>query len=209
MTNFIPIFPLNVVVYPDEQLNLHVFEPRYKQLIQEAAAEKRAFGIPSVLQKNVLEYGTLVEVVRIDKVYDSGEMDVVTKGLQVFRILETIRQVPDKLYSGAIVNYPANDMKTNERLRLEVIDQVKALHGLLHVDKKFTKADADLSAYDLAHHSGLSLDEEYELLHLFHEMQRLEYLKRHLYKVLPVMAEMEKLKERVQLNGHFRKLSID
>lgn len=209
MTNFIPIFPLNVVVYPDEQLNLHVFEPRYKQLIQEAAAEKRAFGIPSVLQKNVLEYGTLVEVVRIDKVYDNGEMDVVTKGLQVFRILETIRQVPDKLYSGAIVNYPANDMKTNERLRLEVIDQVKALHGLLHVDKKFTKADADLSAYDLAHHSGLSLDEEYELLHLFHEMQRLEYLKRHLYKVLPVMAEMEKLKERVQLNGHFRKLSID
>ncbi|PUZ28765.1 peptidase S16 [Chitinophaga parva] len=209
MTNFIPIFPLNVVVYPDEQLNLHVFEPRYKQLIQEATAEKRAFGIPSVLQKNVLEYGTLVEVVRIDKIYDSGEMDVVTKGLQVFRILETIRQVPDKLYSGAIVNYPANDMKTNERLRLEVVDQVKALHGLLRVEKKFTKADADLSAYDLAHHSGLSLDEEYELLHLFHEMQRLEYLKRHLYKVLPVMAEMEKLKERVQLNGHFRKLSID
>lgn len=209
MTNFIPIFPLNVVVYPEEQLNLHVFEPRYKQLIQEAAAEKRAFGIPSVLQKNVLEYGTLVEVVRIDKIYDSGEMDVVTKGLQVFRILETIRQVPDKLYSGAIVNYPANDMKTNERLRLEVVDQVKALHGLLRVEKKFTKADADLSAYDLAHHSGLSLDEEYELLHLFHEMQRLEYLKRHLYKVLPVMAEMEKLKERVQLNGHFRKLSID
>lgn len=81
MTNFIPIFPLNVVVYPEEQLNLHVFEPRYKQLIQEAAAEKRAFGIPSVLQKNVLEYGTLVEVVRIDKIYDSGEMDVVTKGL--------------------------------------------------------------------------------------------------------------------------------
>lgn len=190
-------------------MNLHVFEPRYKQLIQEAAADKKTFGIPSVLQKNVLEYGTLVEVVRIDKVYDSGEMDVVTKGLQVFRILETIRQVPDKLYSGAIVNYPANDMKTSERLRLEVIDQVKALHGLLKVNKKFAKADAELSAYDLAHHSGLSLDEEYELLHLFHELQRLEYLKRHLYKVLPVMSEMEKLKDRVQLNGHFRKLSLD
>ncbi|PUZ26887.1 hypothetical protein GA0116948_102384 [Chitinophaga costaii] len=206
MTNFVPIFPLGVVVYPEEQLNLHVFEPRYKQLILEADQEKKPFGIPSVLQKNVLEYGTLVEVVRIEKTYENGEMDVVTRGLQVFRILETIKQVPGKLYGGAIVNYPVNDMKTSERLRQEVIGHVRALHEMLQVNKKFVKTDNELSAYDLAHHSGLSLEEEYELLHLFHELQRLEYLKRHLYKVLPMMSEMEKLKERVQLNGQFRNL---
>ncbi|HZF64946.1 MAG TPA: peptidase S16, partial [Chitinophagaceae bacterium] len=61
--------------------------------------------------------------------------------------------------------------------------------------------------YDVAHHIGLSLQEEYELLNLFDERQRQEYLKRHLTKVLPLLAEMEQLKEKVKLNGHFKNLS--
>ena len=46
MTNFIPIFPLSIVVYPGEELNLHIFEPRYKQLITESYQANRSFGIP-------------------------------------------------------------------------------------------------------------------------------------------------------------------
>lgn len=55
MTNFIPIFPLGVVVYPDEQLNLHIFEPRYKQLIRDCIAENKPFGIPAVIEKKMME----------------------------------------------------------------------------------------------------------------------------------------------------------
>ena len=62
MTNFIPIFPLGVVVFPGEQLNLHIFEPRYRQLIQDCFGEKRSFGIPIVLKNNVSEMGTLVTI---------------------------------------------------------------------------------------------------------------------------------------------------
>ncbi len=61
-------------------------------------------------------------------------------------------------------------------------------------------------SYDVAHHVGLSLEEEYELLELLRELYRQEYLKQHLVKVLPVMAEMETLKDRIQLNGHFKNL---
>ncbi len=50
MTNFIPIFPLGIVVFPGEDLNLHVFEPRYKQLITDCFGEKKPFGIPTVLK---------------------------------------------------------------------------------------------------------------------------------------------------------------
>jgi hypothetical protein len=64
-----------------------------------------------------------------------------------------------------------------------------------------------LNAYDVAHHIGLSLQEEYELLNLFDERQRQEYLKRHLAKVIPMVAEMEQLKVKVKLNGHFKNLS--
>jgi hypothetical protein len=54
---------------------------------------------------------------------------------------------------------------------------------------------------------GLSVEEEYEFLGLLRERHRQEYLKRHLQKVLPMLIEMEQLKEKVKLNGHFRNLS--
>ncbi|MCW3462665.1 LON peptidase substrate-binding domain-containing protein [Chitinophaga nivalis] len=209
MTNFISIFPLSVVVYPGEQLNLHVFEPRYKQLIMECIAENKPFGIPAVVEKKLMEYGTLVQIEKVEKIYDNKEMDIVTRGLSVFRVLEYVGDIPDKLYGGAIVNYPENNESGNARLLKEVLHGVRELHAILQVHKTFKKEDTRLTAYDLAHHAGLSLEEEYELLHLFFESQRLEYLKRHLHKVIPMMAEMEKLKERVKLNGHFRNLSAD
>ena len=90
MTNFIPIFPLGIVVYPGEELNLHIFEPRYKELIIDCRDNKKLFGIPSVINNKISEMGTLMELVEITEVYDSGEMDIKTKGLQVFRILEVI-----------------------------------------------------------------------------------------------------------------------
>ncbi len=207
MTNFIAIFPLAIVAYPGEELNLHIFEPRYKQLINDCKETQKPFGIPTVINDNISELGTLMEVTEIIKTYDNGEMDIKTKGLQVFRILEIVKEVPDKLYNGAIVNYPANNEKSNDVLMQKVIEITLKLHTILKVKKEFNKTGDKLRSYDIAHHTGLSLQEEYDLLGLFDEMQREEYLKQHLLKVLPIVAEMETLKSRIQLNGHFKNLS--
>ena len=206
MTNFIPIFPLGIVVYPGEQLNLHIFEPRYKQLIKECFETKKPFGIPPVIDNKINETGTLVKVIEITTVYDDGKMDVKTEGLEVFTILELINQLPEKLYSGAIVNYPANIESGSRVLMQTIVIAIRELHKLLKINKDFKKPDEELWSYDVAHHAGLSLTEEYELLQLMNELQREEYLKRHLKKVIPVIAEMETLKERVQLNGHFKNI---
>ncbi|HAO46995.1 MAG TPA: LON peptidase substrate-binding domain-containing protein [Ferruginibacter sp.] len=206
MTNFIPIFPLGIVVYPGEQLNLHIFEPRYKQLINECYETKKPFGIPSVINDKINEMGTAVQVKEISKVYEDGKMDIKTEGLQVFRMLEMINTLPDKLYSGAIVSYPDNDDKGNRALMQGIVNGIRELHKLLNIEKKFPKPEAELWSYDVAHHAGMSLQEEYELLELLQELQRQEYLKRHLKKVIPVLAEMETLKEKVKLNGHFKNL---
>lgn len=208
MTNFIPIFPLGIVVFPGEKVHLHIFEPRYKQLINESFESKKPFGIPTVVNNKLQEMGTLVQVTDIVQTYDNGEMDVKTQGLKVFRTLEVIKAVPDKLYSGAIVNYPENDEDAgNRQLMQKVIAGVKELHRLLNVSKDFKKPEELLQSYDVGHHAGLSLEEEYELLGLLKELQRQEYIKRHLQKVLPMLMEMEQLKEKVKLNGHFRNLS--
>jgi len=207
MTNFIPIFPLGIVVYPGEQLNLNIFESRYKQLINECYANAKPFGIPTVLQKGVTEMGTLVEITEIAEVYDDGKMDIKTKGLRVFRILEVVKSIPDKMYSGAIVTYPVNDEKKDIELMRKLVLSIRELHQLLHISKDFKKPDEELVSYDIAHHAGLSLEEEYEVLGLMHEVQRLEYLLTHLNKVLPVVAGLENLKEKVRLNGHFKELT--
>ena len=207
MTNFIPIFPLSIVVYPGEHLNLHIFEPRYKQLINECYSEEKPFGIPTVIKNEVAEMGTLVKIDRVVKVYDNGEMDIQTTGERIFRILEVIKSIPEKLYSGAIVNYPDSDDAGKRELMQKVVNGIRELHRLLNINKDFKKPDEELTAYDVAHHAGLSLEEEYELLGLLKEIQRQEYLKRHLSKVLPLIAEMEALKEKIRLNGHFRNLS--
>lgn len=206
MTNFIPIFPLGIVVFPGESLNLHIFEPRYIQLIKDCSANQKPFGIPSVIDEKLQDFGTLVEVTEIAKEDEKGEMDIKTRGSKVFRILEVIKSVPDKLYSGAIVNYPENKEEGNPESMRRVMKNIRALHQMLQVDKEFRKKDTELKSYDVAHHVGLSLEEEYELLVLLDERQRQEYLKRHLLKVIPMVAEMESLKQKIRLNGHFKNL---
>lgn len=207
MTNFIPIFPLSIVVYPGENLNLHIFEPRYKQLINECFVEKKSFGIPVVLNNKLQEFGTLIEAVEISKVYDSGELDIKTKGVKVFRMLEQIKEIPEKLYSGAIVSYPDNYNNGSSGLMQKVMSNLRQLHQLLKIEKTFPKPDAELNAFEIAHHVGLSLEEEYELLLLQDELHRQEYLKRHLLKAIPMAQGMEQLKEKIKLNGHFKNLS--
>jgi len=207
MTNFVPIFPLAIVVYPGEHLNLHIFEPPYKQLIAECYELKKPFGIPSVIDNKVQDYGTIVQIKEITKTYENGEMDIKTEGEKVFRILETIKEIPDKLYSGAIVNYPPNNDQGSAEVMRRVVNSIRELYNVLKVEKTFGKEDEELKSYDVAHHVGFSIKEEYELLLLMHERQRQEYLKRHLTKVIPLVAEMEGLKEKVKLNGHFKNLS--
>lgn len=204
MTNFIPIFPLTIVIYPGEPVNLHIFEPRYKQLIRECAEQKKPFGIPVVIGGEVKEYGILTDLLLIEKTYDNGEMDIRVRGRRVFRILEIIRKVPEKLYTGAIVHYPQNYKKGNKELMDLIVQSVRQLHSLMEVAREFRKPDDELQSYDVGHDSGLSLEEEYEMLCLLHERQRQEYLKLHLGKVLPVMVEMERMKSLYKLNGHFR-----
>src|SRR5215813_980852 len=124
MINFIPIFPLEIVVYPGEQLNLHIFEERYKQLISECYKEKKSFGIPSVINNHVGEMGTLVKITEIAEVYEDGRMDI-----------------RNKLYSGAIVNYPHNEEFLKLNMMRQVIAGIRELHRLLKITKDFKKAD--------------------------------------------------------------------
>lgn len=208
MMNFIPIFPLSIVIFPEETVNLQVVERRYIRLINECHQEKKPFGIPVKRTDALLEYGTLTEIEEVVKTYKNGRMNIRIRGLRIFRILEITGPLPEKLFDGAIVEYPENSsIKVKPATEALIVEEVKRLYRLLHLEKKFPEAKSAWRSYDIAHKVGLSLGEEYEFLKLFNEVQRMEFLRRHLNKMLPVVLELEDMKKRIQMNGHFRKLS--
>lgn len=212
MTQFLPIFPLNIVVFPNEGLNLHIFEPRYIQLINDCVRVQKPFGIPTVLNGQVQERGALMHITDLSQGFGTDRQmgenggDIRTESLGTFRILEIVKTVPEKLYQGAIVHIDERASTDVASLPPKLLLLIRQLHGLLGIEKKFPFPDEELRAFDVAHHLGLSLEEEYHLRELMEEKQRQEFIRRHLGKALPTLQAMEQLKERARLNGHFRPL---
>ncbi len=204
MKDFLPLFPLKLVVFPEERINLHVFEPRYKQLIRECEQNGTTFGVPAYIDNKISDYGTELELVSIEKRYDNGELDIKTRGVGVFKIESFYRTTPNKLYSGAdierMVDQDQGDLALYEIIR----EKVDELFVIMNLENNLEIEHNEYKTYHIAHHVGFSLEQEYEFLCLFSERERQNYMLEHLIKLLPVVREMERLKKRAQLNGHFK-----
>lgn len=206
MARMLPLFPLQLVVFPGEDLNLHIFEPRYKQLIGECRDEGTHFGIPAYFEKRMQNIATEIELLGIEKIYPNGEMDIRTRGLGLVQINEFHEKIPRKLYSGAEVEdleiVDDGDFILNETI-LELMAQ---LFELLKISKDLPTDTETFRMYDIGHHIGLSIEQEFQLLSLLSEKDRQVFVQQHLEKLIPVLLEMERLKEKIRMNGHFKNL---
>lgn len=202
MEELLPLFPLNVVVYPGEKVNLHIFEPRYIELINDVIASDSVFGMPTYFKHNI-EYGCTLKVVEISNIYEDGKMDIKTLGKQVFRILKFYNPTFGKKYAAGKVVYLQNvdnsDLHLRNTLRQMVLDLVKRMNI-----KTGLKLKEDFSSYDIAHFAGLSLESKYEVLKIPEEKLRQEYLLRHLERLMPVVENLNESADRINMNGHFR-----
>jgi Lon protease-like protein len=101
----LPLFPLNVVLFPGAELPLHIFEPRYRLMISECYEQEKPFGVvlaqpeSEILQEEPYSVGTMAEIEALDRLED-GRMNLIVKGTQRFRILSQHREKP---YLSAIV----------------------------------------------------------------------------------------------------------
>ncbi len=118
----LPLFPLRIVVFPNEDLNLHIFEPRYKQLMNECDAQDITFGIVPFIGDNLQNIGTEIELLSIEKRYPDGRMDVKTKALGLFRIVNFYKNFPDKLYAGAEIENIGHTMEGDPLQNRKLID---------------------------------------------------------------------------------------
>ncbi len=202
MENYLPLFPLNLVAFPGEKLNLHVFEERYKQLISECLEKKQPFGIPAYVDKKI-EYGTEIYVKKVVKKYEDGRMDITTKASRVFKTLAFSNPVHGKLYAGGEVTYLENIEDGDLAARLEMASLIKALFDVMNVVKR-VEVDADIATFVIGHEIGLSLEQEYQLIKLERESERQILVIDHLKRTVPLLREMERTKERIKMNGHFK-----
>jgi ATP-dependent Lon protease len=205
MARFLPLFPLNIVVFPGEKLNLHIFEPRYKQLINECYATGTTFGIPLFLNKQIGPVATEIRILSIEKTYPLGEMDIKTKGIKLVRIVDFYQQAPNKFYPAGTIEEMPMDKNGDLMLRIKITECLRQLYSILGISKLFMELPEDYRIFDIAHHLGLTTEQEYELLQISEETARQEYVLEHLQKIMPVILETERLKERVRMNGHFKK----
>ena len=202
MVSRLALFPLQTIVYPGEKLPLHIFEERYKQLIDDCENTGITFGIPVYID-NQLEYGTEMELVETMRKYDSGARDIICQGLRVFRITEFDQKEKGKFYAGGDVEFIEDQDNSTETLKNQLLELIFELYIHLEVPRPIIDIET-FNSYTLAHKIGLSLQQEYSLLKMTSEKDRQEYLINHLLITIPIVQEMNRTKQIIELNGHFR-----
>ncbi len=206
MPSFIPIFPLKLVTYPNEQVNLHVFEDRYKQLINECFEQQKTFGIPVFANGKIKHYGTELEIEAIRKTYEDGRMDVTARGKRVFKVQKIYNPFPSKLYAAADVEMIENDKKADFVTSLSIIEKLEEMYELLKIKREIPNDPYSLYSFDIGHHVGFSINQEYKLKTIEKEADRQAMNLTHITNIIPMIEETERLRERVKLNGHFKNI---
>jgi len=204
MQKFIPIFPLQLVVYPTENLNLHIFEPKYIALVNDVMSGKKRFAIPPFIKNSISEFATEMEILAIEKTYEDGQMDIKTKGVGVLRILHVVEDVAEKPYYGAIVKEVMAPIADTVKLSDDLVELLEKMKDLLQLNKPLFQDYTVLSAYDIAPYVGFSIEEKYRLLSIPDEKSRQSLIYYHLKSSLLNMKNKVEILNKIKMNGHFR-----
>jgi len=212
--HMIPLFPLPLVVCPDEKLPLHIFEERYKLMIAYCLGDEHVengggngvFGVSLAYNNKLYSIGCTVKIEEIVKKYDDGRLDLVTIGLTRYRMQELYK---DRSYIRADVEFFDDD----DSDPVDVIQRERAIamHSRLSELVKGQPHQEVFSfsgnvSFKIAHSAGLDVLQKQKILEMTSENERLKALITHFEKVIPDIEKAEEIKRRVLSNGHFKNL---
>jgi Lon protease-like protein len=200
-SRLLPLFPLQVVVFPRTPLPLHIFEERYKEMVGGAIRDNSEFGIVLAKDGGIVNAGCTVTVEKLVQIYPDGRMDVLTRGQRRFEILSLNE---DKDYLQAEVNYfdDEDSGDPTPELRDQALSQYQTL---IRLPGSSPRPDPDLAdrqlSFQLAH-SLPDLDFLSSLLRHRSETERLKQLNHYLAQYIPRQRTVERMKELAPTNGH-------
>ena len=198
----IPLFPLNVVLLPGAELPLHIFEPRYRQMVKDCLEEKSEFGMILSLDKGVARVGCTAEIMQVTKRYENGRMDILTVGRAPFRVVELFTK--DPLLEGHVDYLEDRENPANPSIQRELVELFEACHTLIFDDypKNLEGASTEDFSYLVAATLPMDLLWKQQILELRSEADRQERLVAYLREWAPHLQKKEAKRQRAGGNGH-------
>jgi len=198
----IPLFPLNVVLLPGEQLPLHIFEPRYRRMVRQCLKSDSPFGMLLALEDGIVRVGCTAEIALVTKRYDDGRMDILSIGRRPFRVMELFQD--DPLLEGAIDYLEDRDAATDEPTRHDLVSLYETCYTQVFagLPPALDSVDSGLLSFSIAATLPLELRWKQTILELRSEVQRQERLLRYLREWSLHLQKAGALRERNAGNGH-------
>jgi Lon protease-like protein len=198
----IPLFPLNVVLLPGAELPLHIFEPRYRQMVKDCLEDNSEFGMLLALPNGVARVGCTAEIVDVTKRYDDGRMDILTSGRAPFRAVQLFTENP--ILEGDVDYLEDRETPADPRLKCELVELFEACHTLIFDDypKHLESVPSDGFSYIVAATLPMELLWKQQILELRTEADRQERLVAYLREWAPHLQKAEALRQRSGGNGH-------
>ena len=201
MSPLLPLFPLDVVLLPGTPLPLHIFEPRYREMISECLDRSQHFGVLRGKEQDLAEIGCTAEILTVTKKYPDGRMDIVTEGRARFEVLH-LNQERSFLQAEVLYLHDEPDVASPQ----EIAQAVK-LHGEIMTlagaePEKSFEVDEGLLSFHLAGSLPLDLDFKQALLMMKSEAERLRAIISFFETILPTMRRTVHVRRKAGGNGH-------
>jgi Lon protease-like protein len=198
-----PLFPLGLVLLPSEMVPLHIFEDRYRTMIDECLDQGTAFGIVWLSDAGLKEVGCTAEIARLIERLEDGRMNILVQGAQPFRLLRRIEDLP----------YPAGDIELVDEQPAEPPADIEAAARERYADLVERATDsrpeegdlAELDAYGMAASIDFEAGPKQELLELRSEDERLRKLTELLTTTMKRLDYAERAQELSRSNGKVRR----
>jgi Lon protease-like protein len=196
------LFPLELVLFPGAPLPLHIFEPRYKELIAECLEQKKSFGMVRAKENAVAEVGCTAMILNVNRKYDDGRLDISTEGKQRFSILELNH---DRAFLQAEVTW-FDDEEAPAVANTDVANAIDLHKQLFHVLGQETEVEENAASvsFHLANALPVDLDFKQALLEMKSETERLETLIEYYRATIPQLEKTMRAREKAGGNGHVR-----
>ncbi|HEY6307271.1 MAG TPA: LON peptidase substrate-binding domain-containing protein [Candidatus Angelobacter sp.] len=199
--SLLALFPLDVVLFPGAPLPLHIFEPRYKELVGECLSSKTPFGMVRSRESALAEVGCTAAILNVSKKYDDGRLDIVTEGRQRFEIGHLNQE--RSFLRGEVIFFDDDPSQVSKSDTTTVIQLHQQLFSVLGQKVEVEPSYASLS-FQLANELPVDLDFKQTILEMKSEAERVETLIEYYRATIPKVELTLRARDRASGNGHVR-----
>lgn len=196
----LPLFPLELVLLPGTPLPLHIFEPRYKEMIRECLANEAPFGVVRAVEEGIADVGCTAEIFSVTKEYPDGRMDLICEGRKRFEVLEINR---DRSFLQAeVLILPDEPRGSGQDERVKAVQLHLEILSLAGAVQDLSSADQNQLSFYLAGSLPLDLDFKQKLLATRSESERMQAVAAYFENLLPQLRRAARAREKAAGNGH-------